>query len=163
MNEPLEQFVASVPSSGPGVQIPLDLFSVAAPAAPEFKSTRADAPAPGPELANVIQLMPLGAWQQQWQTLHAMVGGMVQARTGYPCDLGSQAQSEGGMIAADAAYALISSNPALAKMILSAESTFFGQLAAVALHGVACVQIVKASAEGKTAPPVDTEKFEAVA
>lgn len=92
------------------------------------------------------ELISETVFRQQWELLHDMAGGLVQSRTGAPCPLGEQSRSEGGQIAANAAYELISSNPALARMILSTESTFLGQLAAIGMHGFACVQAVKASA-----------------
>ena len=89
--------------------------------------------------------------------LHDMLGGMVQMRTGAPCPLGDQARGEGGRVACEAAYNLIAASPTLSRMILSPESSFFGQLAAVGVHGFACVQIVKASATGQTLPETETE------
>lgn len=90
-------------------------------------------------------------WREQWGALHDMAGGMVQMRTGAPCPLGDQARSAGGLMAADAAYALMSSTPFLADLFLSARSSFMGQLFAIGMHGFSCVQIVKASKAGALA------------
>lgn len=87
-------------------------------------------------------------WRDQWGALHDMAGGMVQMRSGAPCPLGDQARSAGGIMAADAAYALMASTPFLADLFLSAKSTFMGQLFAIGMHGFACVQMVKASNAG---------------
>ena len=142
-HEPLEQFIAGVSPVGSSVEIPLDLLG---DAPVEFKSTRADTP-PEP---SAVQLMALPAFSDQWAMMHDMAGGMVQMRTNAPCPLGEQARSEGGRVACEAAYNLISSSPALARMLLSPESTFFGQLAAVGMHGFACIQVVKISVSGHT-------------
>lgn len=115
----------------------------------------------GPDLADIApqgpQFISEGIFVEQWALVHGIAGGLVQSRTGAPCDLAGQARSEGGLAAAQATYELISMNPALANMILSTESTFFGQLAIVGMHGFSCVQIVKASVtlgrETRDAPP----------
>ncbi|AWD93099.1 TPA_inf: hypothetical protein gp_14 [Marinomonas phage YY] len=108
--------------------------------------------------AEVIDLLAEPDFLEQWALMHDMAGGMIQMRTGAPCPLGDQARSAGGMAAGKAAYQLISSNPALAKLILGTESTFLGQLAAIGMHGFACVQVVKASARGDTLPQIEPEK-----
>lgn len=84
-------------------------------------------------------------WAAQWGALHDMAGGIVQMRTGAPCPLGDQARSDGGQIAAQAAYALFSSTPILRDLFLSPGSSFIGQIFAIGMHGFACVQMVKAS------------------
>ena len=94
-----------------------------------------------------LELISQEAFAEQWGQMHDLFGGMVQMRTGAPCPLGSQARNEGGMVACAAAYALLSSNPATAKIFLSPNSTYLGQLAALGLHGFACVQMVKAARE----------------
>lgn len=104
------------------------------------------------EVFSEPELISPEVWGQQWGLLHDMLGGMVQARTGAPCPLGQQARSEGGMIAAQASYDLLALNPATARLFLGANSTFFGQVLAVGVHGFACVQLVKASiAQGQAA------------
>lgn len=148
MNEQLEQFIQSVPAIGEPVEIPPELLPAPAPA---FSTVRAqvgelagegaefEAPPPTP------QIMDLSTFRGQWVLYHQMLGGMVAMRSGVPCPLADQAGSEGGLMAADAAYELISRNALLSKMILSESSTFFGQLSVVGAHGFACVQLVKAS------------------
>ena len=88
---------------------------------------------------------------EQWATMHEMMGGMVQMRTGNPCPLGDQSRSAGGQMAAQAMYAFFASTPFLASMFLSPHSSFVGQLMVVGMHGFACVQIVKASRSGAAA------------
>ena len=155
-NDKLEAFVASIPSAGEPVQIPMEYLTAANTNAPVFSG--ADDPADFDDLAPALKLISVDAFQMQWALLHDMLGGVVQARTGTPCPLGDQARSEGGRVACDAAYHLLSNNPTLAKLILSEESTFFGQLAAIGVHGFACVQMVKASASG--AVQSGPEKYE---
>ena len=100
-------------------------------------------------------LMSEASFLEMWAHVHDMAGGMVQMRIGAPVPLGEQARSEGGMAAGRAAYALALSHPAIARLVLSTKSTFFGQLAAIGLHGMACVQIVRTAAAGgaQDAPP----------
>jgi len=121
---------------------------------PELPALISDPPAPEPqdvEAAPVeLDLMSEAAWNDQWGLLHDMAGGMVHMRTGAPCPLGDQARSEGGMIASQAAYSILAGSPALARLFLSTESTFIGQIAAIGMHGFSCVQVVKASASGAT-------------
>lgn len=114
--------------------------------------------APAPAAADLVSE---AAWLEQWGAMHDMAGGMIQMRTGSPCPLGDQARGEGGMIAGKACYALIVSSPALARLILSTNSTFFGQIAAIGMHGFACVQIVKASRA--PAPELDHEPMQEAA
>ncbi|WP_121630099.1 hypothetical protein [Tropicibacter alexandrii] len=155
MRDDLEQFLARVPSDGEAVEIPASLLgpppAIIGPDGPEDHETDAAA---GVEL---VELVSLPTFQDQWGMLHDMLGGMVQMRTGAPCPLGDQARGEGGRVACEAAYNLIAASPTLSRMILSPESSFFGQLAAVGVHGFACVQIVKASATGQTLPEPQEE------
>ena len=118
-----------------------------------FSMPEAAAPDAAPAQAAPVDLMSEGLWLEQWSLLHDMGGGLLQARTGAPCPLGDQARSEGGRVAGEAAYALLSSNPALARLFLSTQSTFLGQIAAIGMHGFACIGIVRASARGDTLPP----------
>lgn len=144
----LEAFVQNVPSVGEAVEIPLDLLpDVIEPvfAHRDHDDMEVDGQT-STDFPAAVELMALPAFESQWGMLHDMLGGMVQMRTGAPCPLGAEARSEGGKVACQAAYHLIASNPALAKLILSTQSTFFGQLAAVAVHGYSCVQLVKVSA-----------------
>lgn len=104
------------------------------------------------DTAPEVELIPESAFMEQWFLLHDMGGGMIQMRTGAPCPLGDQARGDGGRAAGQAAYALLSSSPALARLFLGTQSTFLGQLAAIGMHGFSCVQIVKASAKGATLP-----------
>lgn len=85
--------------------------------------------------------------ESMWEPLHDMAGGMVEARTGYPCPLGDQSRSSGGVQAGQALYKMCRSNPALSRMILSTQSTFIGQVMVVGLHGFACVQCVRSSVD----------------
>mgnify|MGYP001204071855 CR=1 FL=1 len=113
---------------------------------------------PGPDTASEFDLgetvapvppadlLSESAFHDQFAMIHDMAGGMVQMRTGAPCPLGDQARGEGGRQAASAIYALAMQNAALARLFLSTKSTFFGQLAAIGMHGFSCVQIVKTSA-----------------
>lgn len=101
--------------------------------------------APGDPAPEVLDLISPDLWAQQWGLMHDMAGGMVQARTGNECPLGAQSRSEGGMIACQAAYDLISISPA-APIILGKNSGYFGQVLAIGMHGFACVQLVKAAA-----------------
>ncbi len=141
----MEQFISGVSPVGDAVEIPPEMF---APLVAEFSSVRGGEDDLTP--ANVVQLVALSTFQDQWGMVHDMAGGMIQARTMAPCDLGTMARNEGGRVACEAAYNLIASVPALARMILSPESTYMGQIAAIAMHGFACVQMVKASAIGAT-------------
>lgn len=97
------------------------------------------------EVAAIPQFLSVDQLYEQFIMLHELAGGMIQMRTGVPCPLGDQARSEGGRTANTAAHALLMSNPAVARMILSTEATFLGQLAAIGMHGFTCVQVVKAS------------------
>lgn len=156
MRDDLEQFLSRIPSDGDAVEIPLALLGPA----PAFATSRGDPPGdPGDDESGVelVELVSLPTFQDQWGMLHDMLGGMVQMRTGAPCPLGDQARGEGGRVACEAAYNLIAASPTLSRMILSPESSFFGQLAAVGVHGFACVQIVKASATGQTLPEPQEE------
>lgn len=135
----LEALESAIMDAPPGEVAPLPDFS--APATAEAIAA--------PE----IELMTEHSFLDQWFLLHDMGGGMIQMRTGAPCPLGDKARGEGGRAAGAAAYALLSSQPALAKLFLSTQSTFLGQLAAIGMHGFACVQVVKASATGATLPP----------
>lgn len=133
-------------------------------AAAAFMAANPDDPIPGDLTeAEALTLDPLAegealpsdligpeVWREQWGALHDMAGGMVQMRSGAPCPLGDQARSAGGLMAADAAYALMASTPFLADLFLSARSSFMGQLFAIGMHGFACVQMVKASNAGAT-------------
>lgn len=110
---------------------------------------------PAPALS--LDLMTEGAFLEQWAMIHDMAGGMIQMRTGAPCPLGDQARGEGGRIAGQAAYSLMASNPTMARLFLSTQSTFWGQMAAIGMHGFACIQVVKAST---SAPPPDYEEPE---
>ena len=114
-------------------------------------------PPPPPNMGEIIpstEYMGADAWAQQWGLMHDMAGGMIQMRTEAPCPLGDQARSEGGMLACNASYELIMSQPALAKVFLSTNGTLMGQLAAVGMHGFACIQIVKAS---RNNAPIDAK------
>lgn len=134
----LEALESAIMAAPPAEVAPLPDFApespIETPAAPE------------------VELISEGAFMDQWFLLHDMGGGMIQMRTGAPCPLGDQARGEGGRAAGTAAYALLSSQPALARMFLGTESTFLGQLAAIGMHGFACVQVVKASARHDTLP-----------
>jgi len=163
MHDQLEAFVANVPSSGDPVEIPLKLLGGNVVQFRHSEGAEPDAPGGMSELAqgDVVSLVSLPTFKEQWGTLHDMLGGMASMRMGAPCPLGEQARSEGGRVACEAAYNLISSSPGLSRMILSPESTFFGQLAAVGVHGFACVQIVQASARGEIqSPETDESEFE---
>lgn len=123
-------------------------FGEEAPAGPAAEAELDTAPP--------LDLISAEAFQEQWNGIHDMMGGMVQMRTGAPCPLGNQARSEGGLVACRAAYGLLSASPALARLFLSPNSTFWGQFMAIGLHGFACVQVVKASrAEGAAAQSID--------
>mgnify|MGYP005989922271 CR=1 FL=1 len=100
-----------------------------------------------------LTLMTEAQFLKQWGNLHDMAGGMIQMRTGEPVPLGDAARNEGGQMAGSATYELIKSNPMLAKIMLNTQSTFWGQMAIVGMHGFACVQIVSASRNPK---PVDS-------
>lgn len=104
-----------------------------------------------PEFLSDIQ------FHEQFVMVHDMAGGMIQMRTGAPCPLGEQARSEGGLAASASLYAIIAANPAVARLILSTKSTFFGQLAAIGMHGFTCVQVVKASVAIQEPEPVEHE------
>jgi hypothetical protein len=97
------------------------------------------------EAAPPLELISPETWAEQWSSLHDLMGGMLAMRTGNPCPLGDQARSEGGQIACRAAYGLLSSNPTIARLFLSPDSTMWGGVMAIGLHGFSCVQIVKAS------------------
>lgn len=144
----LEALEASIMAAPPKEVAPLPDLAAYSPPAPDV-----DLPTPEPSL----DLMGEGMWMEQWFLLHDMGGGLIQARTGAPCPLGEQARNEGGRTAGKAAYDLIKSHPALAKMFLSTQSTFMGQLAAIGMHGFACVQVVKASRMGATLPDQSPE------
>lgn len=91
------------------------------------------------------ELVTEGEWFEQWASMHDMAGGLVQMRTGQHCPLGEQARNEGGRIAAQAAYSLLNSNPTLARLVLGAKSTFYGQIVAIGMHGASCIGIIRAS------------------
>lgn len=139
----ISDFLAQVPSTGDPMEIPIHLLEVATPV-DSLTADGIDADVE-PNLTDVINIMALGDFQEQWGIMHDMIGGIVSMRTQAPCPLGEQARSVGGLTAARSAYELISKSPALSRLILSPESTFFGQLSAIGIHGFICVQIVKAS------------------
>lgn len=145
----LEQFIADVSPIGDPVAIPLDLFPQPDVILPEMEFEDDDNET---NAVQIVELMSLDGFTEQWGMMHDMAGGMIGMRTGSPCPLGDQARSEGGRVACKAAFGLIESNPALSRLILSTESTFFGQVAAVGMHGFACVQVVKASRAMPTQP-----------
>ena len=144
--------MATVPQSGEPVAIPLNLFEPPIAPASDFEQPH-DTPHDTDGLVvQSVELITAEAFADQWGMIHEMAGGMVQMRTGAPCPLGDQARSEGGRVACNAAYQLILSNPTLARMLLSPESSFWGQMAAIGMHGFACLQLVKASQTGATLP-----------
>lgn len=148
MHEQLEGYMTTIPSSGEPHEIPLDLL--AGPVVEFRHRPIEDDAGEADTLAPVVEIIALGDFSAQWGMMHDMMGGMVQMRTGHPCPLGDQARSEGGRVACEAAYKLIESNPALSRLILSPNSSFFGQLAAIGMHGFTCVQVVKSSRNGET-------------
>lgn len=158
MLDVFEKWVDSVPDVGGSVEVPQHLFDMQAeidaqaePPQVSFKSSRGAGQEEPETAVSVVELVSLESFGEQWGMVHDLLGGMVQSRTGQECALGDQSRSEGGRVACNAAYELISANPALSKLILSTQSTFFGQLMAVGMHGFACVQLVRASAPEK--PP----------
>lgn len=115
-----------------------------------------DAPPPLPgadtfDAAPALDLIDPETFGEQWGQIHDLMGGMVQMRTGRACPLGDQARSAGGQMAGQAVYGLLASTPVLARMFLSPQSTFIGQVMVIGMHGFACVQIVRA-ANDPTAP-----------
>lgn len=139
----LDDLEARVLDAGPGDVVDLshmvltDDFADTAPR-PEASTEAQDEALP-------VEIITVEAWAEQWGQLHDLMGGVVSMRTGAPCPLGAQARNEGGQVAMQAAYGLLSANPATARLFLSPNSTYFGQLAALGLHAFGCVQIVKAS------------------
>lgn len=165
--EALESAVLASPVHERGVLPDLARGVIASPEQPHphiaLAAPQNDAP-DGPDIldpAPALDLMSEDAFLEMWVQMHDMGGGLVSMRTGGPCPLGEQARNEGGQVAGKAAYALISGNPALARMMLSTQSTFWGQLAAIGMHGFACVQIVRASA--MPAPEVEFKHHERAA
>jgi len=140
----VERFVEGVPASG---EAPIVMPLAIIPGAVEYAEPAGDFhPEPGDGSNEaMVELMSLPSFEEQWAIVHDMLGGMVQMRTGATCPLGDLARNEGGNVACRAAYQLISMSPTLARLILSPESTFFGQLLAIGVHGTAYVQMVRAS------------------
>ena len=132
-----DQLESLVQSTGPD-----DLPEIPAMPTPEVIEPQADSDAQAVAPALPADLMSEAAFHEQF--------GMVQMRTGAPCPLGDQARGEGGRQASSAIYAMALKNPTLAKLILSTSSTFWGQMAAIGMHGFACVQIIKTSAQAGT-------------
>lgn len=128
--------------------------------APDFEQEQfeQEQTAPNPAAPVILpapsDLMSREAFRKQFILVHELAGSMIQMRTGKPCPLGEQAGSEGGIAAADAAYDLAMSNPAMQQMFLSIKSTFWGQVIALGMHGFSCLQIFKVS---QSAPPVEME------
>ncbi|MGH1417208.1 MAG: hypothetical protein ACRBB0_27230 [Pelagimonas sp.] len=107
------------------------------------------------------EIISLEAFNSQFIAMHDMAGGLVQMRTSAPCPLGDQARSEGGRIAAAAAYELFKGNPATKKMFLSTKASIWGQVAAIGMHGFGCLQVIKASrAEGASTPVFSSVRAE---
>lgn len=127
---------------------PTDVFNLSemlqqAPAAiaatgADFSAAMPDAPAP-------LDLISVETFSQQWGSYHDLAGGMIQMRSGAPCDLGALARNEGGQLAMRAAYEILAANPYSAKMFLGKESTVFGQVVCIGMHGFACVQVARVS------------------
>lgn len=141
---------SAVLNSAPGIvpELPAVLTAV------DFDGTGAaveiDGPAP-------LDLLSESEFLAQWDGIHDIAGGMLQQRIGAPVPLGQKARDEGGQMAGKAAYALLKSNDTLARMVLSTQSTFLGQLALIGMHGLGCVQIVKAARDGQTMPVPEPE------
>ncbi len=125
--------------------------------APTPPETAPEAPE-APDMAPTVELLDEGTFLTQWELMHDFGGGIVQSRTGNTCALGDLARGEGGKQAGKALYALLLTNPTVAKMILSTKSTFIGQLVAIGVHGASCVAAVKASAIAP--PPVNNGSFQ---
>lgn len=146
----LERLVLATPANVQG-ELPIRSFGV-----DDLTGMAADV---APDLVEP-ENMSEAAFLEMWAQMHDVAGGMLQARIGASVPLGDQARAEGGAMAGKAVYAICLSNPALARLILSTKSTFFGQLAVIGLHGAACVQIVKHAANAgrnvDTSAPVFT-------
>lgn len=91
------------------------------------------------------EILSPSEFAEMWGQVHDLAGGMVQMRTGNPCPLGDQARNPGGLAAANAAYSLLAANSFTRSLILSPNSSFFGQVMVIGMHGFSCVQIIKAS------------------
>lgn len=145
----LEQIETDLLAAGSGDVIALPAALEAPPGGAD--AAQEDAPAIS------VDLMDAATFHGQFALIHDVMGGMVQMRTGAPCPLGEAARAEGGQAAANAIYELASNNPTLAKLILSTESTYLGQVMAIGMHGFSCIQIVKASGRGDTIEHEATE------
>lgn len=102
-----------------------------------------------------LELMSVEQFTQMFCQMHELAGAMVamKAKLSQAVPYGEHARSPMGIEAAKSLYALLEMQPALARMVLSKESTFMGHLGAVLLHGFTLYQVTIAAVSGTKAPP----------
>ena len=98
-------------------------------------------------------------FRSQVQMLHHVGGAMLSARFDAPCPLGEASEGQQGMQAIDAMYNLAERNERLRRLVLSAKGGVWGDVLAIAMHGFACVQIVRAAI---AASPAQAQQFATV-
>lgn len=102
------------------------------------------APDAAPAL-DASDLMTLAEFRAGWGMVHHLGGAALSQRIGAEVALGDQAMSETGQEACKAAYDLARANPTIARMVLSKSHGTLGKIAALAVHGFTCIQLVKAA------------------
>lgn len=86
------------------------------------------------------ELMTLDEFSAGWGMVHHMAGGVLTTRIGAPVALGEQGMCETGREACKASYELARDH---APFLLKKSNGTFGKIAAVAMHGFTCVQLVR--------------------
>lgn len=109
---------------------------------------------PGAVPEPVVELMTLEEFSAGWGMVHHMGGGVLSSRIGAPVELGDQAMSQPGMEACKAAYELARDH---APWMIKKSNGTIGKVMAIAMHGVTCVQIIRA-AQGEARQPAATFK-----
>lgn len=116
---------------------------------------------PGAPPEPARELMTLDEFSAGWGMVHHMAGGVLSTRIGAPVPLGEQGMSETGREACKAAYELARDH---APFLLNKSNGTFGKIAAIAMHGFTCVQLIRAAqveAHRPAAPAFSTTRKEA--
>lgn len=87
-------------------------------------------------------LMTLEEFSAGWAMCHHVGGGMISARIGAQVDLGRAAMDATGQEACKAVYELARKH---APFMLSKSNGTFGKVAAIAMHGIACIALIKSA------------------
>jgi hypothetical protein len=101
--------------------------------------------APDDPGADDLALIDLPTFQEQWAMVHGYAGAILENNIGAPVPLQDQAESAGGRKAGECAYRFFSTTPILRRMFLDPNSSTIGSIIVVGMHGMACINIVKAA------------------